>query len=205
MNRVTLGVAAFAAFAVAICVWLLTRSGTQAADGAAELPGIDPHAGLTFAEWSTRNDAALLADIDPGAGVSTEPRRFVVLMIARAPDGTAQVTDGPTFSWAAADRAASALALSNLGFRVSATDRAFVPPDDPLWSDPIERVDGATEQEVKMHSKSGGGSAHFTRHHGDPRSAPYWNRRAIGFGSSDGRFVYVTPDAIVIPAGARAP
>ena len=51
---------------------------------------------------------------------------------------------------------------------------------------------------VRLKAKSGGATATFTRHHSAPHSSPFWNRRAIGFPSGDGHFVYVTPDAIVI-------
>jgi len=199
MNRVTIASVGFLVFAVAVSIWLLTRGGPAPATDDASLATIDPHAGLTFAEWSVKSDGVLLADIDPGAGVnSTDPRKFLIVNVKRLPDGTAEVSDGATFSWARESRAANATALAVLGFRVSAEGRAYVPPDDPLWSDPIPRVDGGTEQVVRLKAKSGGATATFTRHHSDPHSSPFWNRRAIGFPSGDGHFVYVTPDAIVI-------
>lgn len=202
MNRVTAAAIAFLVFAIGVSAWLLLRTGSPAAVADEAPTGLDAHAGLTFAEWSVRGDGALLADIDPGAGVSTVPRRFVVLKVKQDADGTPHVSDGPTFSWAPADRAASAGALFALGFRVNAEGLAFVAPDDPLWSNPIAKDDAATEQKVTLRAKSGV-LASFVRRRSDPRSTAYWSRRAIGFASADGRLVYVTPDAVVIPTAAR--
>jgi hypothetical protein len=203
MNRVTIAAVAFLLFAIGVSIWLLSRpSGTAGTQG--EIPVMDPHSGLTFAEWAVKSDGVLLADIDPGAGVSTIPRRFVVIQVKRDPDGSIHTTDGPTFSWATADRGASASSLFVLGYRVSTEDRAFNPPDDPLWSDPIPKVEGATEQTVTLRAKTSGVTTSFHRRKDDPHSVPYWNRRAIGFLSGDGHMVYVTPDAIVIPTGSAA-
>jgi hypothetical protein len=197
MNRVTIASAAFLALAIAISAWLLLRApAPKVADGDQE-PAADPRGGMTFAEWSVRSDGILLADIDPGRGVSTEPRRFLVVKVA----GT-KMTDGPSFSWATADRPASVGSLFALGFRVSEGGRAFVPPDDPLWSDPIPPSDAGTTQVVNLRSKAGVTTT-FTRRRTDGASNPYWGRRAIGFISSDGQLAYVTPDAVVIPMASH--
>jgi hypothetical protein len=193
MNRVTIASAAFLVFAIAASAWLLLRAPSPAVtDGAAE-PAADLRGGMTFAEWSVRSDGILLADIDPGHGASSEPRRFLVAKVQAG-----RMTDGPSFSWAAADRAASVGSLFALGFRVSAEGRAFVPPDDPLWSDPIPPSDAGTQQVVNLRSKAGVTTS-FTRRQSAGTSNPYWGRRAIGFVSSDGQLAYVTPDAVVIP------
>jgi hypothetical protein len=205
MNKVTLASLGFLVCAVGLSGWILTRSSARGpagdATGSALLAG-NTHAGLTFAEWSVRSDGVLLADIDVGEGVSTVPRRFVSLSVKSDGSGPVVVTDGPAFSWAPADRAASAQSLFALGFRVNTEGRAFVPPDDPLYSDPIVRVDGGTEQTITLRSRSGI-VATFSRRRADPKSAPYWNRRAFGSASPDGHLVYVTPDAVVIPMGSR--
>jgi hypothetical protein len=183
-------------FAIAVSVWLILRPpAPQPADVVA--PGADPRGGMTFAEWSVRSDGILLADIEPGHGASTDPRRFLVVKVKGG-----QMTDGPSFSWAAADRPATVGSLFALGFRVNAEGRAFVPPDDPLWSDPIPPSDGGTQQVVNLRSK-GGVTGSFTRHQTGSAPSPYWGRRAIGFVSSDGQLAYVTPDAIVIPMGSH--
>jgi hypothetical protein len=200
MNRVTVLSLAFLAFALAVSAWLLTRTPSVPVEAAAPA-GLDPRAGMTFAEWSARSDAVLLADIDPGEGKSTVPRRFMTLLVKADLSGSVNVTDGKPFSWAVADRTASAQALTELGFRVSTDGRAYVPPDEPLWSDPVVSVDGGTEQTVTLRAKgSSSAPVTFVRHRGEARTAVYWGRRAIGFPSSDGRFVYVTPDAVVIRA-----
>ncbi len=64
------------------------------------------------------------------------------------------------------------------------------------------RVDGGTVQTITLRSRSGI-IATFQRRRADPKSAPYWNRRAIGFVSPDGHLVYVTPDAMVIQMGSH--
>jgi len=205
MNRVTAASIAFLLFAVGLSAWLLTRPRAPVDVAESASPsGADSPTGLTFAEWSVRNDGVLLADIDPGArgAASTTPRRFLYLATTRAHDGTIAVSEGRSFSWAAADRKESAEALFALGFRINTDGRAFVPPDDPLWSDPVRGVDGGAEQTVTLRAK-GGTTAHLERRRADPRSIAYWNRRAIGFASPDGRMVYITPDAIVISADPR--
>jgi hypothetical protein len=204
MNRVTLASAAFLAFALAVSAWLLTRSPAPRVDDLeASASPADPRAGMTFAEWSVRSDGVLLADIDPGhGGISTVPRRFMVVTVRADRTGPVNVADGPSFSWAPADRAASAGSLFALGFRVSTDGPTFAPPDDPMWSDPIAKVEAGVEQVVTLRAKSGT-VAKFSRRRGDPRSGFAWNRRAIGFASSDGRFAYVTPDAVVIRIGDR--
>jgi hypothetical protein len=199
MSRLTLASIAFLVLVLGLSAWLLTRPRGPVDEDASAVPGADPREGMTFAEWSVRNDGILLADIDPGKGASTVPRRFLFAPVTRQADGTVLLGPERFFSWAAADRAASADALFALGFRVNTEGRTFVPPDDPLWSDPIPRVDGGTAQIVVLKAK-GGKRARFERRRGDPRGAPYWNRRAIGFPSGDGHMVYVTPDAIVVPA-----
>lgn len=202
MNRVTAGSLAFLLFAVGVSAWLLLRQPSTGALDAAGAGPTDGRAGMTFAEWSARSDAVLLADIDPGAGGSTVPRRFLVVVTRADAGGALGAADGKTFSWAPADRAASAQSLAELGFRVSLEGLAYPQPEDPLWSDPIARVDGGTEQAVTLRSKVTSTTARFTRRRADPRAAPYWNRRAIGFVSNDSQKAYVTPDAIVIPMGA---
>jgi hypothetical protein len=199
VNRVTIAAIAFLAFAVLLSIWLLNRPSAPKDDESAA-PSQGPRSGWSFAEWSSHSDNALLADIDPGKGASTLPRKFLVLRVKRGDDGAVTLEDGPTYSWAPADRAESAGHLHDLGFRVSTEDLAFHQPDDPLWSDPILKVDGGTEQQVTLRAKGSGISATFTRHRADPHSAPYWNRRAIGFASNDSHLVYVTPDSIVISA-----
>jgi len=206
MNRVTASIGAFLLFFIGVSAWLLTRAPShptveqELATNVGTTAGA--RAGMTFAEWAVRSDGILLADIDPGQGVSTVPRRFLVLDVKPSDAGRPLVTDGASFSWAAADRPASAGQLFVLGYRVNLDGLAFSAPADPLWSDPIPRVEGAEEQTVKLKAK-GGAAATFTRRHADPNAAPYWNRRAIGFLSPDGNLVYVTPDAIVVPAGAH--
>jgi len=206
MNKLTLLAVAFLMFAIGVSVWLLTRPSSAVEASADAGAGTDPHTALTFAEWSVHNDKVLLADIDPGVGASTMPRMFVVAQVTRSSDGSLSLTDDRTFSWASADRAKSSDALTTLGFHVSAEGRAFVPPDDPLWSDPVARQEAGappTDQVVTLRAKSGGTSTSFMRHLGDPRSLPYWNRRAIGFASSDHQLVYITPDALVVPLSAH--
>lgn len=200
MNRATLASAAFLAFALAVSAWLLLRTPAPRGDAMESSTSPGPRVAMTFAEWSVRSDGVLLADIDPGQGVSTMPRRFSVLTVTAGRTGPVRVADGPSFSWAPADRAASAGSLFALGFRVNTEGLAFVAPDDPMWSDPIVKVDGSTEQIVTLRAK-GGTVASFTRRRNDPGGASYWNRRAIGFASSDGHLAYVTPDAIVVRIG----
>ncbi len=211
MNRVTAASAAFLVFAIGVSAWLLTRpreSVDAAASAGGAAGGAGSPVGLTFAEWSVRNDGVLLADIDPGKGAgaaSTAPKRFLYLPVVREPGGTITVSPGRGFSWAPADRKESAEALFALGFRVNPDDRAFAPPGDPLWSDAVAgSSDGGADQVVKLRAKSGAGAdgvtAHFDRKRSDPRAVPFLGRRAIGFPSSDGHMVYVTPDAIVVPA-----
>ena len=205
MNKVTLLSVAFLMFAIGVSVWLLTRPSSPEASLDAT-PGPDLHAGLTFAEWSVHNDKVLLADIDPGVSGSTMPRTFVVAQVTPSGDGTLSLTDDRSFSWAAAERAKSSDALTTLGFHVSAEGRAFVPPDDPLWSDPLARQEGGAppgDQVVTLRAKSGSATTSFTRHRSDPRALPYWNRRAIGFASSDNHYVYITPDTLVVPLAPR--
>jgi hypothetical protein len=194
MNRVTLASAGFLAFAIAVSVWLLARSPVHAVSQV-DIAAANPRAGMTFAEWSVRSDAVLLADIDPGEGMSTIPRRFLVVKVKGE-----ELTDGASFSWAPVERAASAGSLFALGFRVNAEGRAFVPPDDPLYSDPITQLDGGTLQAVALRAKTGR-TASFTRRRTGPMSNASWGRRAIAFVSPDGHLAYVTPDAIVIPLG----
>jgi hypothetical protein len=203
MNRTTIAALALFVAACAISGWLLTRSGEHPPTDEAAGPGSgEPRAGMTFAEWSVRSDGVLLADIDPGHGVSTVPRRFLSLTVTRSAGKPPVIADGPAFPWGPSDRAASGQGLFALGFRVSAEGRAYVPPEDPLWSDPIQRVEAGTEQTVTLRSR-GGTVATLLRRRGDPQSAPYWNRRAIGFASPDGSMVYVTPDAVIIPMASR--
>jgi hypothetical protein len=202
MNRVTVASAAFLVLALLIAGWVLSRPATTpTVDGGDAVAGAATGAGLTFAEWSVRNDAVLLADIDPGAGTSTVPRRFTVFTLQAAAGEPVTLKEAAAFSWAPADRIASAAALSERGFTVSAEGIVFPPPEDPLFSDPIARsADAGAEQRVTLRGKSGF-TATLVRRRGDPQSAPSWNRRAIGFASSDGRLVYVTPDAVIARAG----
>jgi hypothetical protein len=205
MNRITAAALAFLLFTLAVSGWLLTRSASRGPvdeEGDAGASGQGAHVGLMFAQWSVRDDAFLLADIEPGQGASTVPSRFQVLVVKAEPSGGAGFSDGPAFSWAEVERRESAKSLFAMGFRVNAEGRPYNPPEDPLWSDPIARVDGGTEQVVTLRSKSGV-SASFVRHRSDPRSVASWNRRAIGFASPNGRLVYVTPDAVLIAAAAR--
>jgi hypothetical protein len=201
MSRATFLSVAFLIAAVALSAWVLLRGPRAATMDAvsADSSSLPSHAGWTFAEWSTRSDGVLLTDIDPGQGTSSVPRRFQVERVKVDEQGAAVVTDGPSFAWALESRQASASGLADLGFRVSAVGRAYVPPDDPLWSLPLHTSDAATDETVSLKSK-GGITAMFVRHRGDPSAEPYWGRRAIGFASGDGRLVYVTPDAIVIRA-----
>ena len=212
MNRVTLASIAFLLFAIAVSAWLLMRPRAPVDD--ASLGGANPGdipAGLTFAEWSVRNDGVLLADIDPGSGASTLPRRFMYLPVKRSLDGVIQVEPGRSFSWAAADRKDSAEALFALGFRVNPEGRAYNPPDDPFFSDPVAKGDAGPVQVVTLREKAGAGggatrkSVRFERRSSDPHTIPYWGRRAIGFPSSDGHMLYVTPDAIVVSSDAPSP
>jgi len=196
MSRVTLASVAFLVFALGFSAWLLTQSSAPAV-APVDVPVANARAGLTFAEWSVRSDGVLLAEIDPGEGTSTVPRRFVVAKVADA-----RMSDGPSFSWAPADRAASAGSLFALGFRVSPDGRAFVPSDDPLASDPITVTDAGTQQVVTLRSRSGA-TATFTRHRTGPLSNPYWGLRAIGYVSADGHLAYVTPDAMLVPVTPR--
>jgi hypothetical protein len=196
MSRVTLASIAFLVLALGFSGWLLTRDAAPPAV-APEAPARNPRAGLTFAEWSVRSDGVLLADIDPGEGMSTMPRRFIV---AKVEGG--RMVDGPSFSWALPDRAASAGSLFALGFRVSAEGRAFNPSEDPLSSDPLPMGDAGTQQLVTLRSR-GGVTASFTRRRTDPTSNPYWGLRAIGYASSDGHLAYITPDAMLIPITPR--
>jgi hypothetical protein len=207
MNRVTVASIAFLVFAVALSAWLLSRPRAAVdVDAGGATAGGDSPSGLTFAEWSVRSDGVLLADIDPGGGMaSTLPRRFVYLPVTHEAAGAVSVGPGRSFSWAPPDRKSSAEALFALGFRVSTEGRAFNPPDDPFWSDPVPHTDGGTLEVVTMREKgstagAGAKAVRFERHRGDPKTTPYWGRRAIGFPSSDGHLLYVTPDAIVISA-----
>jgi len=200
MNRVTVASVAFFVFAIAVSAWLLLRTPSHTTSDSDLTPSVDPRAGMTFAEWSARSDAVLLADIDPGqGGASSVPRSFLVVGVKAEPSGIA-LTDGRTFGWSTAERGASAGSLFGLGFRVSSEGRAFEPPEDPMWSEPVARGDGGSEQTITLRSKSGI-TASFARRRADPKSAASWNRRAIGFASNDGRLAYVTPDAIVIRIG----
>jgi len=201
VSKVTLAAIAFLLFAIGVSAWLLTRKDARTVALEEGATVIDPRAGLTFAEWSVRSDGVLLAEIDPGTAGSTVPRRFLVVQVKRGDDGLIHVSDGQSYSWSADVRGASASALFALGFRVNTDGLAFNPPDDPLWSEPIPRVDGGIEQTVVLRSKTSSAHTSFTRKRSDPASLPYWNRRAIGFASPDGHMVYVTPDAIVIPSG----
>ena len=201
MNRTTAASAAFLALALVVAGWLLMRPHPQSSDEG-DAAVVVTAAGLTFAEWSTRSDAVLLANIDPGLGGaagSTVPRVFTVFSVQEGPPPT--LKERGSFSWAPADRVKSAAALGEQGFTVSTEGLAFIPPGDPLWSDPIVRHDGGTEQVVTLR---GHGApqivATLTRHRGDAKSAPYWNRRAIGFAAADGHLVYVTPDAVLVLA-----
>jgi hypothetical protein len=208
MNRVTALSLAFLALAVAASVWLLTSRSHPPADDAAG-GGLAPageRVGMTFAEWSVRSDGVLLADIDPGKGVSTDPRSFLLVPVKPDGKGGFVAGAGQTMPWTPETRGDTAGKLFALGFRVNTEGRAFTPPADPLWSEPIPRVDAAVDQVVKLKAKGSGATAVLTRRIADPGSVPYWNRRAIGFPSDDGRVVYVTPDAVVLPmepAGAH--
>ena len=195
MNRVTVLSAGFLLFALAVAGWVLTRDGASTREASTDAgASAVTAAGLTFAEWSVRGDAILLADIDPGAGTSTVPRRFVVFSVRVEPGQPVLLHETATFSWAPASRIASASSLTEQGFQVSTEGTAFTPPPDPLFSDPIPRVDGGGEQRVTLCGKSGKTTT-FVRKRG-----PDWNKRAIGFPSSDRNLVYVTPDATVIVA-----
>ncbi len=214
LNRVTLASIGFLFLAIALSAWLLMRPRAAVDPGDAPAAGVDPAVGLTFAEWSVRSDGVLLADIEPGTSAgaaSTTPRSFLYLPVKRTLDGKVEVLPGRPFSWAPDARKESAEALFALGFRVSTDGRAFTPPDDPFWSDPIPRVDGGTTQVVTMREKGslggGGGGAgtrtvRFERHREDAKTTANWGRRAIGFLSGDGHMLYVTPDARVISADA---
>jgi hypothetical protein len=200
MNRVTLASGAFLLFALGVAWWALTRPASPDASVTGDAGVATATAlGLTFAEWSVRNDAILLADIDPGAGTSTVPRRFTVFTVRDTPGEPVVVRETSSFSWAPKDRVASTAALSELGFHVSADGIAFTPPGDALFSDPIVHVDSGPGQRVILRSKSGR-TTPFTRSRG-----AYWNKRAIGFPSSDGNLVYITPDATVISASPTLP
>jgi hypothetical protein len=191
MSRTTLASAAFLLFALAVAAWVLTRapkSENEAADGGAVATS---GAGLTFAEWSVRNDAILMADIDPGAGSSTVPRRFKVFSVRAVSGQPVTLSERQSLSWAPADRVASALALNQQGFHVSVEGAAYTPPD-ALFSDPIKKSDGGATQDVVLRGKNGE-VATLTRKRGAD-----WNRRAIGFPASAGGLVYVTPDAVVV-------
>jgi hypothetical protein len=213
MNRVTLASIAFLLFAVGLSAFLLMKPrapvDTEAPSSVAA-EGESP-VGLTFAEWSVRSDGVLLADIAvaTGAGPSTDPKRFVYLPVARELSGKITVSPGRSFSWAKDDRSKSAQELFALGFRVNTDGRAFTPPDDPLFSDPIPATPDGGAQVVKLHPHGAGGvgagalTMQFERHRDDPRVVAYWGRRAIGFPSGDSHMVYVTPDAIVVSADAH--
>ena len=204
MSRATLLSIAFLVVALGAAGWLLTRprAAPEGDLGAVTVGSTDPRSLLTFAAWSVHGDSLLLADIDPGSGQSSVPRRFMVVLVKSDGEAAPTLLDGDSFSWAPADRAKSARALSDLGFRVSVEGRAFNPPDDPLWSDPIAHVEGGTSQTVLLRAK-GGATATFVRSRSDPGASSVWNRRAIAFLSGDGRLAYVTPDARVIRTSAR--
>ncbi len=199
MNRATALSLVFLGLALSLSAWLLLRPRAPSVDDTLAAVGpASERVGMTFAEWSVRSDAVLLADIDPGKGVSTDPRSFLVVHIQPDGHGGAVATDGPTFSWAPPSRGDTAGKLFGLGFRVNAEGRAFIPPPDPLFSDPVARSDASVDQVVKLRAK-GGATATLVRKAGDPQALPNWNRRALGFPSEDGRLVYVSPDAVVLP------
>ncbi len=201
MKLVVVAAAGFLAFAVAAGAWLLThQAGRGGLDGDAAHDESSRNT-LTFAQWSSREDAVLLADIQPGHRASTVATRLLVVNVSASPTGDFTLYDGAALSWAPPDRLASAARLLELGFVASPQGNPIVPSSDPLLGDP-QRSDGGATQIVVLRSR-GGLTAVFTRTKLGAEAAALWDRRAIGFPTGDGRLVYVTPDAIVVPVSSR--
>ncbi len=194
---------AFAAGAVLLGWWLLSRPRVPAVD-AAEIgdPGAASLDSFTFATWSSRSDAVLLVEMQP-EGTHYSPKRFRVVDVTLAPDGGRTLAAGKLFSWAPEDRVQTTGALLDRGFPIQNDEyRPYVPSADPLSGEAPPGTETAGEQTVLLRSNSGL-TATLRRRRAGPGSAIVWGKRALGFSSSDAGLAYVIPDRVILPIDAR--
>jgi hypothetical protein len=205
MKPAVVAAGAFAAGAVALGLWLLSRP-RDAAETAESAEMRDPGApgldSLTFATWSSRSDGVLLVEMQP-EGTHYSPKRFRVVDVTLAPDGGRTLAAGKFFSWAPEDRIQTTGALLDRGFPIQNDEyRPYVPSADPLSGEAPAGTETASEQTLVLRSKSGL-TATLRRRRAGPESAIVWGKRALGFSSSDGRLAYVIPDKVILPIDVR--